>query len=265
MRRGQDIAVRFPGLYLVHQNIPGKTMEWHAWPQHVLFLPLQGTITILFPSGSLVAGPGKMIYVPPKTSMAFQSNEALGERLICMINHPRWRAVTHSKFNPTLCPAHQLGKEILFYLLLNPKAACAKSLVSTFIQVLSESLKSAQQASLLEVTHLDSMVRDERVRTALAILQRDHSRRVRMTAVAQEAGLGLRSLNRLFLEKVGHTPKQVLTHYRIAAARDLLFSGNTVTETAFATGYESLAQFITVFRRLTGQLPSQFARLGQKQ
>jgi hypothetical protein len=79
MRRDQDIVVRFPGLYLVHHNIPGKKVDWHVWPlQHVLFVPLQATITILLPSGSLVGGPGKMIYVPPKTSLAFQANEALG-------------------------------------------------------------------------------------------------------------------------------------------------------------------------------------------
>lgn len=112
MRRGQDIAVRFSGLYLVHHNIPGKTVEWRAWPQHMLFIPLQGEITILLRSGSLVSGPGKMIYLPPKTSLAFQSSEALGERLVCMIDHPRWRAVTPSETGPTLCPAHQLCKEI---------------------------------------------------------------------------------------------------------------------------------------------------------
>ncbi len=265
MRRGQDIAVRFPGLYLVHHNLPGQKVEWHAWPQHVLFIPLQGEITIMLRPGSLVGGPGKMIYVPPMTSLTFSSNEVMGERLVCMIDRSRWRAVTHLQSDPSICPAHQLCKELLFYLLLNPKTHCAKSMVSTFIEILAESLESVQQASLLEVTHLDSKVRDERVRKALLIFHRDHATPVRMTAVASESGLSLRNLNRLFLEQIGLSPKQVLTHYRIAAAKDQLLAGSTVTEAAFASGYESLGQFITMFRRLTGQLPSQVARLGQKQ
>src|SRR6266478_4633494 len=41
MRVGQDIAVRFPGLYLVHHNIPGKKVDWHDWAQN-FDLPLQG-------------------------------------------------------------------------------------------------------------------------------------------------------------------------------------------------------------------------------
>jgi AraC family transcriptional regulator, regulator of nimT len=265
MRIGQDIAVRFPGLYLVHHNIPGKKVDWHDWAQHVLFIPLQGEIKILLRSGSLVGGPGKMLYVPPNTSLNFQASEALGERLVCLVDHTRWRAVTSFQCGPAMCPAHQLCKELLFYILLNPKTKSAKSLVSTFIQVLAESLEWSQQASLLEVTHLEAKARDKRVRKALTILLRDHPTRVRMAAVAQEAGLSLRNLSRLFLHQVGLSPKQALMHYRIAAARDLLLNGSTVSEAASATGYESLAHFITMFRRLTGQLPSQVIHLGRKQ
>jgi AraC-like DNA-binding protein len=264
MRVGQDIAVRFPGFYLVHHNIPGQKVDWHDWAQHVLFIPLQGQIQILLRSGSLAGGPGKMLYVPPNTSLNFQASEASGERLVCLIDHTRWRTVTSFQSGPAMCPAHQLCKELLFYLLLNPKTKSAKSLVSTFIQVLAESLESAQQASLLEVIHLEAKARDKRVRKALTILLRDHPTRVRMAAVAQEAGLSLRNLSRLFLDQVGLSPKQALTHYRIAAARDLLLTGSTVSEAAYATGYVSLTQFITMFRRLTGQLPSQVIHLGRK-
>jgi AraC-like DNA-binding protein len=266
MRLGQDIAVRFPGLYLVHHNIPGMKKDWHDWAhQHVLLIPLQGEITILLRSGSLVSGRGKMLYVPPKTSLNFQASETLGERLVCMIDHTHWRAVSSFESGPAMLPAHPLCKEQLFYLLLNPKTTSAEVLVSAFIQVLAESLESTRQTSLLEVAHLDAKVRDERVRKALTILVRDHRTRVRMAGVAQEAGLSLRNLSRLFLDQLGLSPKQVLTHYRIAAARDLLLTGSTVAEAAFATGYVSLAQFITIFRRLTGQLPSEVVRLGRKQ
>jgi len=266
MRLGQDIAVRFPGLYLVHHNIPGMKVDWHDWAQqHLLFIPLQGEITILLRSGSLVAGPGKMLYLPPKTSLNFEASETLGERLVCLIDDTRWRALTNFQSGPAMLPAQQLCKEHLFYLLLNPKTKSAESLVSAFIHVLAESVASTQQSSLLEVTHLEAKVGDERVRKALTILLRDYRTRVRMAAVAQEAGLSLRNLSRLFLDQVGLSPKQVLTQYRIAAARDLLLTGSTVTGAAFAAGYDSLAQFITTFRRLTGQLPSQVVHLGRKQ
>src|SRR5258705_11771788 len=119
MRVGQDIAVRFPGLYLVHHNIPGKKVDWHEWAQHLLFIPLQGGIKILLRSGSLVGGPGKMIYVPPNTSLNFQASEALGELLAGFFDHRRWGGVTAFQCGPAMCSAHQLCNELLFYILIN--------------------------------------------------------------------------------------------------------------------------------------------------
>src|SRR5215469_16143161 len=105
MRVGQDIAVRFPGLYLVHHNIPGMTVDWHDRAhEHLLFIPLQGEITILLRSGSLVGGPGKMLYLPPKTSLNFLANKTLGERLVCLIDDTRWRALTSFQSDPTVSP-----------------------------------------------------------------------------------------------------------------------------------------------------------------
>jgi len=50
-----------------------------------------------------------------------------------------------------------------------------------------------------------------------------------------------------------------------ASAKDKLLKGSTLTEAAFGSGYKSLAQFITVFRRLTLQLPSEVPRVGSNQ
>jgi len=69
--------------------------------------------------------------------------------------------------------------------------------------------------------HLEAKARDKRVRKALTILLRDHPTRVRMAAVAQEAGLSLRNLSRLFLHQVGLFPQTSPDALRIAAARDL--------------------------------------------
>src|SRR5258706_14309589 len=101
MRVGQDIAVRFPGLYLVHHNIPGQKEDWHDWAQHVLFIPLQGQIEILLRSGSLLGGPGKMLYVPPNTSLHFQASEASGERPARLLAHTRRRTGTSFQPGPT--------------------------------------------------------------------------------------------------------------------------------------------------------------------
>lgn len=81
-----------------------------------------------------------------------------------------------------------------------------------------------------------------------------------MTEIAKRSGLSVRSLNRLFLEQLSMTPKQVLSQYRVSKAKELLLDGASVTDACFSVGYQSLTQFISIFRQLTGQLPSEFSR-----
>ncbi len=61
--------------------------------------------------------------------------------------------------------------------------------------------------------------------------------------------------NRLFLKRSRSA----------ASAKDQLLKGSKVTEAAFASGYKSFAHFITVFRRLTLEFPSEVARVGSNQ
>jgi AraC-like DNA-binding protein/mannose-6-phosphate isomerase-like protein (cupin superfamily) len=262
MRRGEDIAVRFPGLYLVHHNLPGKELHKHEHPEHLLFLPLQGEMHVETERHRLTAAPGRMIYLPTRTIHSFQSSAKAGERLIALIDAKAWKAAEGGAFEAGCVAASQLCKEILFYLLLHPETRNARSLLSTLIQTVTESLEAS--CHLLELKHFESRVKDERVRKVLDYFEANYDGSFAMERAAKAAGLSVRSLNRLFATELSLTPKQVLTQVRVTHARELLLAGKPVTEAAFSVGYGSLAQFISVFRQLTGQLPSEVARLGQK-
>jgi AraC-like DNA-binding protein len=259
MKRGQDIAVQFPGLYLVHHNLPGKELERHEHPEHLLFLPLQGEITVSMESRTLGAAPGRMIYLPPGTSHAFASSSTQGERLIALFDSAAWKRAEGGQHPPSLLAASQLGKELLFYLLLHAETRHAGSLVQTLIQTLSETL--AASCHILDLEHLESRVGDERVQRALKLFRDNLDEPLSMEKIARDSGLSVRSFNRLFATELGLTPKQVLSQYRVAHAREQLSTGRvTVTEAALSVGYQSLPQFIAIFRQLTGQLPSEVAR-----
>jgi AraC-like DNA-binding protein len=260
VKRGQDIAVTFPGLYLVHHNLPGKRVAVHHHPEHLVFFPLQGEIRVTLSDRTLTAGPGAVIYLPPRTDHAFDSSSQLGERLICLVPDRRWKRAAKPPGEPLVFPASQLAKELLFYLLLHPETRHAGSLIETFLQTLGESAEAGTPL----MAHAESRVRDPRVRRVLDSFQSDLAEPLSIPEVAAKAGLSVRTLNRLFAVELGATPKQILNRYRISAATELLVSGRAnVTEAAFHVGYQSLAQFIRVFRQLTGQLPSEVARMGR--
>lgn len=67
-------------------------------------------------------------------------------------------------------------------------------------------------------------------------------------------------LLRLFKKYYGRTPKQYLIDKRIEKAKELLKQGMTVTETCFDIGFESPCTFSTLFKRRTGQSPTEFQK-----
>jgi len=84
----------------------------------------------------------------------------------------------------------------------------------------------------------------------------------RVEAVAEIAGLGLRSLQRLFGEYVGVSPKWVIRRYRLHEALERLEAGGTPDLAALALdlGYFDQAHFNRDFKALLGRTPAAYAR-----
>ena len=163
------------------------------------------------------------------------------------------------KFQGGSHPLNQLFKELVFYLLLHPNTKSAASILAVLIQTCAEALEMGGGSTEIGVAHLEGKAKDQRVKKALLQIQAQAKESFSMESVARASGLSIRTMNRLFLEELGLTPKQTLTQYRIGQAMRLFQAGNaTVTDVAFEVGYSSLSQFITTFRKVTGKLPSDF-------
>jgi AraC-like DNA-binding protein/mannose-6-phosphate isomerase-like protein (cupin superfamily) len=263
MKQGQDITAQFPGIFIIHQKISGNSVAEHKHKkEHEIFLPLQGEIRIQVHSKTgdrlLKAGPGRMIYLPPQTEHSFSaSSSSQGERLIFIVQDSKWTKSLGGRFEPAAAPVSQLCKELLFHLLIHPKTRASKALLETLIQTVSEMIEfSSVEAGNL--VHLHGKTSDSRLKNALALIREKHTEKLSIETLAKSTGLSVRNLNRLFIEELSLTPKQLATMYRIETAKALLKSGRSVTDVALEVGYSSVSQFITTFRVATGQLPSEF-------
>ena len=258
MQIGKDIAVRFPGLFLVHHNVPGSSAPHHKHPEHHLIIPLQGEINVELEGKVLTCGPGRMAYLPPHTDHIFRSAPTKGERLICMIDESCWNNAEMPPHLATLLPASQLCKELLFFLLLNPKTKNAVPLIDAFVCTLAEILEAPRVESPFLMEHAEAGVTRPELRKALMIAREGFATDLSVSELARLSGLSVRNMSRLFLSELGVTPKQLLTSLRIDKAKEFLLAEMTVTETAYAVGYQSLSQFIQAFRKITGQIPSEY-------
>jgi AraC-like DNA-binding protein len=85
-----------------------------------------------------------------------------------------------------------------------------------------------------------------------------------LQAIAREAGLSRFHFLRLFKQTYGETPFKRVTRLRMEEAqRRLVGSSDSVTEIAFACGYENSAHFASAFGRVFGVSPTIFRRLAR--
>lgn len=84
---------------------------------------------------------------------------------------------------------------------------------------------------------------------------------MRVEALAQRSGRSVRSLQRLFQERVGVGPKWVICRFRIFEALDRIQAGEGQdwSRLALDLGYFDQAHFSKDFKALVGQAPSAFA------
>ena len=79
--------------------------------------------------------------------------------------------------------------------------------------------------------------------------------RARLPSICASAGVSVRTLERAFRREVGTDFETWRRHVRLMKAVELLVSGSSVKEAAFAVGYEQPNPLVTVFRATFGVTP----------
>ena len=96
---------------------------------------------------------------------------------------------------------------------------------------------------------------------ALVFAERHFTESITLSDVAREASLSRFHFCRLFHRETGLPFRQYLQELRVRRARALLAdAGLTVTEVAYAAGFNDLSHFDKVFRRVTGVPPSGYRK-----
>jgi AraC-like DNA-binding protein len=120
--------------------------------------------------------------------------------------------------------------------------------------------KSPQQGfALLEAQLIDPA--EPGVVQQIAAYIVDHSGQVRVEDLAFQAGMSARQLRRLFIERVGLTPKHLcrVIRFRHSLVKMRDTQRGDWTDVALDCGYYDQAHFINEFREFSGYSPGEFA------
>jgi AraC-like DNA-binding protein len=91
-----------------------------------------------------------------------------------------------------------------------------------------------------------------------------YAEKIDLDNIADEAYFSKFHFIRLFKNSYHKTPHQYLSFVRMDKARELLRTGQPVSGTCYAVGFESLGSFSRLFKRVAGISPSEYQNQYQK-
>jgi AraC family L-rhamnose operon transcriptional activator RhaR len=185
--------------------------------------------------------------VPPQTRAAGDDMDAV---LYAFLTSTRWVSAS---------PSMQYTLELLTEEIVRRApgyTAMIEHLVSKLLLDTARAVTDSGPVSDEQPAH-DST--DMLVRDMVRYLHDNYNRPIRVRDVAAQIHLSERHTNRLFRQVKGVSIKEYLTHFRLEVAAQLLLNRqSSVTEVAYATGYNDVRYFITLFRQRTGLTPAAF-------
>jgi len=93
-------------------------------------------------------------------------------------------------------------------------------------------------------------------------ISENYQQNVSLKALAEEAGLSLSRVERLFQKVFQHSPRQLLVQCRLAAARTLIEQdpGAKIAEIAYECGYTDHSAFSRQFKSYVGMSPTEYGQ-----
>jgi len=111
-----------------------------------------------------------------------------------------------------------------------------------------------------EERRLADALADPSLARALDYIHAHYAEDIEVDEIAREAGLSKTVLGERFVELLGEPPIRYCARYRMRKAADLLETGATADEAAYAVGFSSAASFTRAFKREYGEPPATWAR-----
>ncbi len=98
----------------------------------------------------------------------------------------------------------------------------------------------------------------EKIKPAMSYIQENYYKEITLKDVAKAASMSVNYFCKFFKSTTGETSVSYITRYRIEMACEFLLSGMSVTDTAYACGFNDTSYFINIFKKQIGITPKKY-------
>ena len=95
---------------------------------------------------------------------------------------------------------------------------------------------------------------------AIAFIRENDRKPFLISDVAEECGVSIATLERLFKQNLQMSPKQYILEMRLGRAKSELAKGKNVSEAWSESGISDYSHFIRIFNKTAGVTPSQYRK-----
>lgn len=240
-----------PVIVIAAEYPDGYSVARHRHRRAQLLHVPRGTVMVATDFGRWLVPAGHAIWLPAGVDHAVEMSGAV--RMQSVYVAPERHAERLSGIRVTSMTA--LASSLIESALEAPDAAARRDLV--------EALLVDEIARLPERPLVLPMPRDAKLSALCRRFMAAPSPHLAIDDWAREAGMSRRSFTRQFQRETGFSLAAWRQQALVLSALPSLADGASVTQVAFDLGYESVAAFITMFRRVLGQTPRSFARQGR--
>lgn len=226
-----------------------ETVPPHVHPLGHLVHAATGVLSLITDDGAWIAPPNRVAWVPAGAEHRHRAHGVTDMRVVYLSAE----AATGLPSGPAVLAVSPLAREALLAITTPvPRSDVARSHLRA---VIVDEVASAPEQPL----HLPEP-RDDRLRRVVRRVERDLTEPVSLAGLAAWAGVGERTLTRLFRQETGMGYRQWRLQLRVHRALVLLAGGQSVTDVAAACGWATTSQFIDQFSPLVGMTPGAYRR-----
>lgn len=257
-----DFRIREVTLVIESQNATGWHVENISYDtEYVMVIVLDGETEYIINDRKYLARKNDLIIFAPKLVRTGHTNPMQPWSFISIIFRMELNAEAQEFFDKSILIWNKVGDSLrkLFF-----EASRAWTGKNPLFQVKCNMLATEILYKIIlsdmpyhKVPHIKKL---EKART---MIQENFRSDISVEELAKSIDMSVSYFRRLFHEAYGYSPMQYIMNLRIENARDLLLSGEVnVTEAARLSGFEDIYYFSTLFKRKTGNTPTQILRKG---
>ena len=243
-------------LHIVSENHPRYNMQFH-WHSDIEIIHIsKGTLSLTLNDAHYILTEGESIIIPGGVVHGAVPSECEYECLI---------------FSKSILYVAPGIKRLIKSRLLYPvKFDESKTIAELFSVMRAENLNQLQLMSLIfsvinetvekqDGTKTISEEKIERIKPAIVYIEDNYNNHISVSDLARECLMSSNYFIKYFKDVTDQTPVEFIIKYRVEAACEMLLSGFSVTDTAFACGFNDLSYFIHIFKKETGISPKKYA------